>query len=378
MKQKTYRISLIICLLITSLLFSGTAHAQDEELPDPGITPDSPFYFLDNWGKSIGLFFAFGPEAKARKALEYAEERLAEARAMATANRTREMKRAANDYEGFMAMVNERAEEARRLGASENLSERVTLATSKHLSVLENLKDQVPEAAKEAISQVWTASMNRQKNALRALAKVKPERALEINATAIEKRLNRARIKASENVTAEVEEALADAAELLEIEEEISEIARGLGKDITAIEQRLAQSTANRFEVLTEVYEKVPEQAKPAIASALENSISKYERVIAKLGEENASGEISEEAQVLLRAQEELTERLRVMTSNQAQVSDNASGNATTEQARIQVQVEERVRERVNMEPEMSELTVSANKTRENEEAATPVNKRSP
>ena len=69
--------------MVISLLFSGTAYAQEEELPNPGITPDSPFYFLDNWGKNIGLFFAFGPEAKARKALEYAEERLAEAQAMA-------------------------------------------------------------------------------------------------------------------------------------------------------------------------------------------------------------------------------------------------------------------------------------------------------
>jgi len=96
MKQRLLRITLVSCLLITSLFISGIAYAQDEGLPDPGLTPDSPFYFLDKWGKNIGMFFTFGNEAKARKALQYAEERLAEARAMAANNRVREMEQAAN------------------------------------------------------------------------------------------------------------------------------------------------------------------------------------------------------------------------------------------------------------------------------------------
>jgi hypothetical protein len=110
MKQRLLRIMLVSCLLITSLLWGGAVYAQDEELPDPGITPDSPFYFLDTWGKNISLFFTFGDEAKAEKALRYAEERLSEAQAMASKYKIREMTRAANDYDGFMAMVNERLE----------------------------------------------------------------------------------------------------------------------------------------------------------------------------------------------------------------------------------------------------------------------------
>jgi len=370
MKQNKLRIIVISCLLITSFLLSGTAYAQDEELPDPGITPDSPFYFLDTLGKNVGMFFTFGPEAKARKALQYAEERLAEVQVMAAKNRVRALTRAANDYDGFMAMVNERAEEARQRGIPDNVSETVALATSKHLSVLDRIKDQVPEEASEATAQVRTASMNGQKNALRALAKIKPERAFEINSATIESRLNRARVKATENVTAEVDEALEDAAEFLETEEEILEIAREHGKDISAIEQQLAQSTSNRFEVLSQVYEKVPEQAKPAIANAMENTVRKYEREIEKIAENSASGEIPEEARELQRTQEELRERLRLMTTSQAQVSDTTSGNVT-EQARIRVQVQEKVREPVsNLKPETSELAASANKTRGNKEDA--------
>ena len=369
MKLKKLTMILTGCLLTTSLLLSGTAYAQDEELPDPGITPDSPFYFFDTLGKNIGMFFAFGPEAKAKKALQYAEERLAEAQAMAVKNRIREMTQAANDYDGFMAMVNQRAEEVRQRGISDNITERVALATSKHLQVLDRIRDKVPDQAKEAIARARTASLNGQENALRALAKAKPERAIEINLATIESRLNRARVKASENVTTEVEAALDYATRLAEIEEEMVAIAQEKGIDITSIEKRLAQSTSNRLEVLTGVYEKVPETAQPAIKKAIENSVSKYERAVAKLKEKNALGEIPEVAPVLQRIQEEVTERFRIKTATEAQVSDNTSDNATT-QARLQAEVQKGVKANVGeqtskLEPEKSKPAVSANKTQE-------------
>ena len=373
MKFKKFRLILIGCLIATSLVFGGTASAQDEELPDPGITPDSPLYFLDNWGKKVGMFFAFGPEAKASKALEYAEERLAEARLMATKNRVREMTRVANDYDGFMAMVTTRTEEARRQGASGNLTETVALATAKHLSVLDGIKDRVPEGAREAIARARTASMDGQANALRALAKEKPERALDINMGAIESRLKRAMAKATENVPAEVEEALADASELAEVEEQISEIARGLGKDTSTIEARIARATSNRLEVLARVYEKVPEQARPAIERAIGNSARKYERATEALKKKNALGEIPEEAPALQRIREEVKERLNLRTLRESpQVSDNNTDNAIA-QVRPQVGVRERVGEQTaNIKPETTEPVASENKTKEKEENATP------
>jgi len=376
MKSKIFKIFFIFSLLASSLLISGTAYAQDEELPDPGITPDSPFYFFDKLGKNIGMFFAFGPEAKANKALEYAEERLAEARAMATANRTREMTRAANDYEGYMAMVNEREEELSQLGNSANISERVALAVSRHFLVLDDLEDRVPEQAKEAIIKARTASMNGHENALRALARIKPERALEINAEAIEGRLLRARILAADNVTSEVEEALANAANLTEIEEEISDIARALGKDISSIQERLAQSTSNRFEILSEVYEQVPEHSKPAVADALENSVDRYEGVIERIRERYNSGEIPEETEALEKAREELRERLQIMTSNTAQVSNN-SPDSSMNQENTSAQVRENVREpELSIEFDVSEPDASGNMTRENNENSAQENTR--
>jgi len=359
MKQKLLRITLVSCLLITSLFFGGTAYAQDEELPDPGLTPDSPFYFLDTWGKNIGMFLTFGNEAKARKALQYAEERLAEARAMVAKNKVREMERAANGYDGFMAMVNQRLEAAAQLGLSDNITETVALATEKHLKVLDRVKDRVPEQAKGTLTRARTASMNGQINALRALAKGKPERAIDIAADTIENRLERARVRASDNVTADVEEALDYAARIAALEEEMAVIAEEKGIDITAIQQRLAHSTANRLETLSGVYEKVPENARQAIENAIENSVRKYQRSVEKLREKNALGDVPDEETVMNRVQAEVRERLRLSTASQAPDSDNIT---VREQARTEKQ--EQKRERTDAETGKPEV-VSANQTSE-------------
>ena len=350
-------------MIITSLLLSGTAYAQEEEeLPDPGITPDSPFYFLDNWGKQLGLFFAFGPEAKARKALEYAEERLAEAEAMAVKNRIRETERAADSYTEFLAMVRERAEEARQQGVSENISEKLALATSKHLAVLDRIKDTAPEQAKGAIVRAREASINGQQNALRALARERLEKAMEINLATIEGRLNRARVKADEGNTGEVEAALNDTDKLFKFGEEISEAARELGKDTTTVEQLVAKATAAHLQVLAEVHEKVPEPAREAIESAIANSVINRERVVEALKSKGALGEIPEEAPVMERVQAQLLQRI------QAEVKERIQAEV---QEGVGEELQEKVREQItNLKPAVPKTVTTVNKTAE--QALTP------
>lgn len=299
-------------LIIASLLFSGTAYAQEEELrlPDPGITPDSPFYFVDVLGKNIGLFFAFGPDAKAKKALEYAGERLAEAQAMAAKNKSREVERAAGSYDKFVTMATEKAEEARQRGVSDNISEIVALATSKHLSILDRVNDTVPEQAKQAIAKAREASMNGMENALKALAEEKPERATEINLVAIEGRLNRAKAKADENNIVEVEDAINDTEKLYKFGEEISEIARGLGKDTTTVEQLVAKATSIHLKVLAKVYEKVPEQAKSVIEEVMAKSIESRQMAVEALKAKGALGEVPEEPPIPEGVPESVKDRL--------------------------------------------------------------------
>jgi len=304
-------------VIIASLLFSGTAYAQEEELqlPNPGITPDSPFYFVDVLGKNIGLFFAFGPDAKAKKAIQYAEERLAEAQAMAAKNKSKEVERSANGYGKFVTMAGEKAQEARQRGAPDNISEIVASATSKHLSVLDRVYDMVPEQAQPAIAKAREASMSGMENALRALAREKSERATEINLAAIEGRLNRAKAKADENNIAEVENAINDTEEFFKLGQEISEIARGLGKDTTTVEELVAKATSIHLEVLAEVYEIVPEQTKPVIEEAMARSIEGHQRAVEALKANGALGEVPEEPPIPEGVPESVKERLSKVKS---------------------------------------------------------------
>jgi hypothetical protein len=376
MKKNILRMALIGCLLVTSLFWGGAVFAQDEDLPDPGITPDSPFYFLDKFGKNIGMFFAFGAEAKAKKALSYAEERLSEARAMAEKNKIREMTRAANDYEGFMAMVNQRLEVAVKNGTSANVSERLSAVAYRIHTRLCELKDKLPvgtsdnvttddeenvEEATAVIERAKTATINGQINALRVLARNKTEKAIDISSETIDKLMEKARVRVrvsnnvTDNTSGDVTADLDYAARIAELEEEMVQIAEEKGLEITAIQQRLAQSTTNRLEVLTEVYENAPETARQGIANAIENSVDKYERVVEQLREKNVLSEITANATALQNIPEKIQERLKlqisdaaqtmteksIMKHNQAQLSNTESGNSgnqTREQKELQTQ----------------------------------------
>ncbi len=363
-KIRRYAISIV---LVVSLLFGGTAYAQEEELPDPGITPDSPFYFLDTLGKKLGLAFTFGDEAKAQKALEYAGERLAEANAMALKNKLQEMTQAAGEYDQFMATVNERLQATVQQNASANISEKVALATAKHLAVIDRVRDRVPEEDKEALNRARERSLNEQLHALRALAEHQPERATEINLDSIQNRLHRALDKASENATDEVENALEDSEKLRRFGEEISEIARGLSDNTTTVDELVARATSVHLQVLAQVHEKVPEPAREATENAMANTLQNREQVIERLRSRAALGDIAENitgmeqvpAEAWQRIQSRIWERLQQETDNQS---------AEQIQERIQEQLKEKLQEQIlNLRPETPKNTDSDNASEVND-----------
>ena len=349
-KIRRYAISIV---LVVSLLFGGTAYAQEEELPDPGITPDSPFYFFDTLGKKLGLMFTFGNEAKAQKALEYAEERLAEANAMALKNKLKEMAQAAGEYDQFMAMVNQRLQATVQQNASANISEKVALATAKHLAVLDRVRDRVPEEGKEALNRARERSLDEQLHALRALAEHRPERATEIILDSIQNRLQRALERASENATDEVESALEDSEKLSRFGEEISEIARGLSDNTTTVDELVARATSVHLKVMAQIHDKVPEPAREAIENAMANSLQNREQVIERLKSRAALGDIAENVTGLEQTQAEVLERIQSRIWERIQYeTDNQSAE----------QVQERIQEQLsNPQPETPRNISSAN-----------------
>jgi hypothetical protein len=62
------------------------AFAGIEWLPQPGITPDAPYYVLDTWNESLQLMFARTPEKALGISLAKQRKKLAELEAMIRAN----------------------------------------------------------------------------------------------------------------------------------------------------------------------------------------------------------------------------------------------------------------------------------------------------
>ena len=291
MKTKILGTALIGCLLITAIFSGGAAYAQEETLTDPGITPDSPFYFMDKIGKALGMFFAFGDEAKVKKALKYGEERLAEAEAMAGEDLIEEMEAAAEGYEGYMATVQERLENG---GVSDNITERVCMAASRHLAAMERIRERTQGRTGDTIASAENATVNGQICALRALSRNRLRRAAELTADAIERQMERyrARVRVSDNVTSDnvtnTSTALDYAERIAALEDELLAKAEEMGFDGTPVLERLAQSTSNRLNVLSDVWKNAPETARPGIENAIENSVRKYERANERLRARNA------------------------------------------------------------------------------------------
>jgi hypothetical protein len=146
-------------------------------------------------------------------------------------------------------------------------------------------------------------------NALQNLAKVNPVGATEINLQAIQGRLTRAESEASRGNSQGAQDALEEFEKLRNFGEEISRVAQGLGKDVAKVEELIAKAASIHLEVLAEVYERLPEQAKPAVERAMEESMKGYERA-AEVLEEAGVGNIPERPALPPEVPEEIREKL--------------------------------------------------------------------
>ncbi|HCP08809.1 MAG TPA: hypothetical protein DIT25_03370 [Candidatus Moranbacteria bacterium] len=165
------KIQSILLALVFVFGFVGIVGAQEgQALPDPGITPDSPFYFLDKWGKGISLAFTFGTEAKAKKQLIIAQERLAEAEQMEEEGKTEAAEKAVEQYGKMVSAAAENVAKAARSGEGfpDALAGLLATTTSISQTVLGKVYVQVPEQAKGAIERAMQTSTRGMQEAVNA------------------------------------------------------------------------------------------------------------------------------------------------------------------------------------------------------------------
>jgi len=92
--MKTFLIALA---LISAVVLVSPASAS--AATSPGVKPGSFFYVFDRAFENISLFFTFNRESKAKKSIEYANERLAEAEAIANDGKADVIEKTIDDYQ---------------------------------------------------------------------------------------------------------------------------------------------------------------------------------------------------------------------------------------------------------------------------------------
>lgn len=274
-----------IIFLLSLLLVVGFVSSVEDNLPEPGILPDSAFYGLKRAFEGIGNMFSFREEAKLQRALELSERRLAEVKAVAENNKSEYLERLSEDY-------NKNIERARgiALGAreerKEELHERVANATLRHIKVLDKVYEKVPEKARERIANARQNSIKGNKEALRGLAEKNPEKAAEIAMRAAESRLKRAGNVVDED-SHEANKSIEDYEGYERFGNEISEIARQIKGNSSKVDELLSRIRQRHTQRLREVQEKIPEKARERIRNVIEEQIRKRENKSRDASEEN-------------------------------------------------------------------------------------------
>ena len=202
-------IFLAVCTSVLALCPTGTAFAQETaHLSSPGITPDSPFYFFDELAEQVSLRFTFRQEARAEKALQYAEEKLAEMNRMMNMNNVRATINAMNAYNNRIDAAMESVEALDNQGVSTQAM--LALLMVKHTAIFDDIEAGagIPEEARETMTQTRERVRICQQMALGLVEQEDPEMANQVKLKLMLRQRNSIRVTAGQEENRSVQEDL--------------------------------------------------------------------------------------------------------------------------------------------------------------------------
>ena len=300
--------SVILAIVLTlSALGGGTAYAAQDSLPGDALYP------VKLGTEQIRLMLPGDDVVKAGRALSFAERRVGEIETLAEKERPQYLGLGVEGYDDALNTTLAGIERASNRGlATGNITARVAEATARHLSVLDKVYDMVPDEAKTAIAHARNVSQTGYFHALAALAKNNTVRAAEMNLAAMLGRLNRVRARVK-NMEA-VQIALQQFEAMAEFNEEISQFAQEIGLNMTEVEELIAEATGKHLEVLAEIYDKVPEQAQPAIEETMANLMIQHQKRVRAL--EKKGAKVPPSLAIPETVRERIEERIREREQN--------------------------------------------------------------
>jgi hypothetical protein len=161
-------VALITALCIALMMASITK--AEYNLPEAGVTPDSPLYGSDKAAEALQLTLALDPLDKAELHLQFAGERLAEAMVMANHGKFGFVLDPIQEYERNMIGVMKYIALAQEAGEDiTEICELVQMATSKHQDVLAEVYAKMPEHTKPVIAHAKAVSARVQEEVAKRL-----------------------------------------------------------------------------------------------------------------------------------------------------------------------------------------------------------------
>jgi hypothetical protein len=301
---------ILAVVLTLSAVGAGTAYASQSSLPGDALYP------VKLATEQAGMMLVRDDVARAERALNLADKRVREMVRLAEKERPQDMGLAVEKYGLALNMTLAEVERASDRGlATENITVLVAEATAKHLLILDEVWDMVPDQAKTTIAHAGNVSETGYFHALAALAKNNTVSATEMNIAAMEGRLNRVRARVGDVEAVEI--ALQQFEAMSEFGEQISQIAHEVGLNVTEVEELVAEATSRHLEVLAEVYDEVPEQAQPAIETVMSKMMIRHQRRVQAL--EQSGARVPPSPAIPERIKERVEERIQEQESTQEQ-----------------------------------------------------------
>ena len=216
---------------------------EDLGVGEPRLLPDSPFYFIKNWARGIQEILTFNPVAKAELESKFTNEKLMELKKMIEEKKSaKAIEKAAENYqkgaeeiEGKVEKIKEKAKDNPRI---ESFLDKYTKHQILHQRILQRLENQVPAEVLEKITEARERHLERFSEVM----------------TKLEDRKEKIR----ERLEAKMEEI-----------------------------QGSEFKNFKNLEVLKELEEKVPEEAKEAIQKAEENILKRLQGDLEKMSPED-------------------------------------------------------------------------------------------
>jgi hypothetical protein len=126
-----------------------------------------------------------------------------------------------------------------------------------------------------------------------------------------------------------LENALRQLEAMAEFSEEISRIARHLGREVTVVEELVAEATLMHMEGLVGVWERAPGQAQAAIRTAAADALARHERAVRALEQRGSGTPASEVAPERTEEQERVRERVEQILDDSIPPALNLPGGVS-------------------------------------------------